>query len=92
MTGRVDRSAHDLAKRRKAHIAGTGSPYNGLDLLILLSKSELECIGAVIDDHDFIKVCTDKSDHVFLGLSQLQIVLACLEIVVFIGVLHIRSL
>ena len=92
MAGRINRSAHDLAKCRKAHIAGTGSPYNRLDLLILLSKAELECISAVIDDHDFVKVCTDKGNHIFLGLSQLQIVLACLEIVVFIGVLRIRSL
>ena len=82
----VHGAGEDLAQRGEAHVAGAGSPHEGLDLRELLDEAELEGIGAVVDHDDVVEVGADELDHVALGLGELQIVVAGLPVVVCLGV------
>ena len=80
----VDFAGDDLSERSHADVPAGSRPDEALDLRVLLHKSELKCVGAVVNDDDIVKRRTDQIDHFLLSVVQLQIVVARVPVITFV--------
>ena len=99
LTRGVGLAAKDAAQGLKTGLAGVRSPHDTLDLRVVVNKAHLKGVGAVIDNHDVVKVGAHQVKHVALGLVKLQVVLALGKVIVIgrvvvignVGRLHVSG-
>ena len=61
-------------------------PKHGLDLRIVLREVQLEGVGPVVYQHNLLEVLRNQVDHVFLGLTEFQIMRTLWKVLVILGI------